>query len=175
MLHISDAMARDIDSGKAAGRDVADFLPDDMAQQLYDMSSPGPVHAENLIPISARQGEDMRRIDPASGSLPKMPATRRVIPAPFKRDRVTGGSHGKKWLLVTAGKVMPGDIITDLGLVTEIEHKLRYTDVADFAEGGAAGPWAADDKVPSGMDVTVTGAGGKAVTWDAGHEVQVFR
>jgi hypothetical protein len=33
-LPISDAMARDIDSGKAKDRDLADFLPDDYAQEL---------------------------------------------------------------------------------------------------------------------------------------------
>jgi hypothetical protein len=178
-LPISDGMAKDIDSGKAATRDLADFLPDNVAQELHDSSNPGPVHAENLIPISPQQGAAMRAIDPESGSLPKFPATRRVLPAKFKRDAVTGGSHGKAWTLVAAGHqqqgIREGDIITEVGLVTEVLRRVRYGSVAEFTDGQPAGSFNAEDQVAEGTDVVVTGMGGKILVYDAGAEVKVFR
>lgn len=179
-LPISNAMGRDIDSGKAAGRDVADFLPDDVAQELYDQttSARAPVHAENLIPISPSEGAAMRQIDPESGSLPRFPATRRVIPAPFQRDCITGGSHGKAWTLVTADQIRKGDIIPDLGLVVDVQDEVRREKIADLVapedlqnvsigspEGFAA----------AGTQHIVTGAGGKVVTFPSHAEVKVFR
>lgn len=180
-LNIPDSLGRDIDSGKAANRDITDFLPDSMSQQLLDMSSPGPVHAENLIPISAQQGAGLRTIDPASGSLPKMPATRRVIPAPYKRDRAVGGSHGKAWMLTTAEKIAPGDIVTDVGLITRVISQVCHDEeqqakaehihlTRDIREGcPACFPPA------TGMEYEVTGAGGKILVYAAGTEVKVFR
>lgn len=176
-LPISDAMARDIDSGKAADRDLADFLPDAVAQELYDASNPGPVHAENLVPISSQQGAEMRRIDPDSGTLPLFPATRRVIPAPYRRDRVTGGSHGKAWTLVTAEQVRKGDIITDLGLVVHVDEQVVHGTVGEFASTAAlsGGHWTRDDEVATGRRYVVTGAGGRQAAFPAGREVKVFR
>lgn len=178
-LPISDGMAKDIDSGKAATRDLADFLPDAVAQELYDSSNPGPVHAENLIPISPQQGAAMRAIDPESGSLPKFPSTRRVLPAPFKRDVVTGGSHGKAWTLVTAERVRPGDIVTDMGLISAVEEQIVYENLDLFVHGESGpehlGTWKPDDKVATGKQYLITGGSGKQVTWPAGREVKVFR
>lgn len=179
-LPISDAMGRDIDKGLAAGRDVADFLPDSVAQEMYDMSHPAPVHAENLVPISAAQAAEMRRIDPASGSLPKFPATRRVIPAPYKRDRVVGGDHGKAWTLVTADKVRKGDIILpDVGMVVSVQERVVYENLDLFAPGESGpqhlGNWKPDDKVATRREYVVTGAGGNVVTYPSHAEVQVFR
>lgn len=182
-LPISNAMGRDIDSGKAASKDLADFLPDSVAQELYDQTTAnrGPVHAENLIPISREQGTDLRRIDPAAGTLPRFPSTRRVIPAPYKRDRAVGGSHGKAWTLVLAGKIVAGDIITDIGLVTAVQERMLYGTVSDFTgqhgdqPADAAGQWAAGDKVATGTEYVVTGAGGRIVAYPASAEVKVFR
>lgn len=176
-LPISDALGRDIDSGKAADRDLSDFLPDDFAQELYDSSHPGPVHAENLIPISPAEGAAMRQIDPASGKLPMFPATRRVIPAPFKRDRVTGGSHGKAWTLVLAPKILPGDIITGIGLVVSVQEKVQHAKLGDFTTTAAlsGGHFTGEDDVATGTEYEVTGAGGNVETYPSSAEVKVFR
>lgn len=184
-LPISDGMAKDLDSGKAVGRDVADFLPDAVAQELYDQSNPGPVHAENLIPISPQQAAEMRTIDPASGTLPKFPGTRRVIPAPFRRDRLVGGSHGKAWCLILADKIVRGDIITDIGLVVSVEEKVRYKSRGEVVEGetgeriGLPGltmaPLVNDIQVAVGRDYVVTGAGGNQRTFGSHEQVKVFR
>jgi hypothetical protein len=170
-LPISDAMARDIDSGRAKDRDLADFLPDDYAQELYDQSQPGPVHAENLVPISPQQGAEMRRIDPESGSLPRFPASRRVIPAPFRRDVVRGGSHGKAWMLLRGEQIRPGDIITEVGLVVDVQQQLRYETKGDVLNDGNADP----TQVAVGTEYTATGKGGNVKTYDANAEVKVFR
>lgn len=176
ILNLTPGMTKDLDSGKAKDRDITDFLPDSMAQELYDQSHPGPVHAENLIPITPAEGAKMRQITP--GSLPKMPATRRVIPAPYKRDRVVGGSHGKAWTLVRGEQVREGDIITGVGLVTNVEVGVVYDDISrhhnhlvDVVVEGCPGCF----PVATATEYTVTGAGGNVVTYVAGAEVKVFR
>lgn len=174
-LPISDAMGRDIDKGIANGRDIADFLPDAVAQEMLDMSRPGPVHAENLIPISPDHAREMRT--QKGDTLPKMPATRRVIPAPYRRDRITGGRHGKSWQEVPPSAIQPGDIITDIGLVVIVGTAIRYESVADnVPEGTELAMWRPEDKVAMSMDVVVTGAGGRAISYRAnGPDVRVFR
>jgi hypothetical protein len=189
-LPISDAMGRDIDSGKAAGRDIADFLPDHVAQEIWDQSNPGPVHAETLVPIS--KAEATRRTTFDGDSMPRFPATRRVIPAPYRRDRVVGGKHGKTWTTLLAGDVRPGDIVPDIGLVVDRSERTVYATREHVTRGEEAfyrplvslvsGP---DGKLPEGHDpddlvaiepaFAITGAGGKVVIFSYRAEVRVFR
>jgi hypothetical protein len=186
-LPISDAMGRDIDAGRMGDRDITDFLPDSVAQEMWDQSRPGPVHAENLVPIS-REEAARRTMLEHDGRLPKMPAPRRVIPAPFKRDRITGGRHGKEWRALAAAGIRTGDIITGIGLVTDAEERVVYATRASVAEGTAqmhrliAGP---GGRLPQGHDpgdlvaigtvIAVRGAGGNAAAYDPSREVRVFR
>jgi hypothetical protein len=161
-LPISDSMARDLDNGKADHRTLDDFLPDTVLQEMKDAQGPkGVVHAEDLVPIS--KADAARRTMFDGEHLPSAPATRRVIPAPYRRDRVTGGKHGKRWQEVAASQVLKCDIIPDVGVVAEVSDATRY-------EGeGALGP------VAVGVDVTVTGVAGRKMTFDAGDSVRVFR
>lgn len=186
-LHISDAMGRDIDKGLAKDRDITDFLPDHVNQALWDAQHPGPVHAENLVPISK---EEARRRTTFNGEeMPRFPATRRVIPAPFKRDRITGGSHGKAWTTIAAAGIVAGDIIPEVGLVTDREERIVYTTRTAVSEGL---PWQsavialpgntlpvppeqAAEMVALGVVIVVLGAGGNARTYDPGAEVKAFR
>lgn len=184
-LPISDSMGRDLDSGRAIGRDVADFLPDSVLQELYDASHPGPVHAENLVPISPAAAKEMRT--QTGDTLPKMPATRRVIPAPYKRDRITGGRHGKKWTTCAAQDIHPGDIITGIGLIVRVERRVVYATREQVAQGMANSATLLgvpgfpvpghdpDDLVAVGEATLVLGAGGNTARYRAAEEVKVFR
>jgi hypothetical protein len=120
--------------------------------------------------------------------MPKFPATRRVIPAPFQRDRVIGGKHGKEWRVLQAQQIQPRDIIPDLGLVTLVEERTVYSTraLAEKGEGWSdpmvGGPndehpagYAPDDLVAIGTAVRVTGAGGKVVVMRPDTEGRVFR
>lgn len=185
-LHISDAMGRDIDRGLAKDRDITDFLPDHVNQALWDAQHPGPVHAENLVPISK---EEARKRTTFNGDeMPRFPATRRVIPAPFKRDRITGGSHGKAWTTIVAAGIVTGDIIPEIGLVTDAEERTVYSHRENVMQGTAwSYPLVArpgnrlpegchpDDLVAIGLVIAVRGAGGNARTYDPGAEVKAFR
>jgi hypothetical protein len=159
-LPITDAMARDLDNGKADNRPIEDFMPDDVLQQMKDAQGP-TVRAQDLLPIS--KAEAARRTAFDGESLPHAPATKRVIPAPFRRDRISGGKHGKSWREMAAESVEVGDIIPDVGLVRAVHKRIRY-------EGeGKLGPIAA------GLDVFVTGGDGRTHRSDARDTVRVFR
>ena len=120
-----------------------------------------PVHAEDLRPISG--AEAARRTTFDGQSLPSMPARRRVIPAPFARPSVRGGSHGKTWQRVRADEVRAGDIVPDVGLVALVHERLRRETVAGRAE------------VATRVEFVLTGAGGVIQAFSPGEQVQVFR
>ena len=121
-----------------------------------------PVHAEDLTPIS--RDEAARRTTFDGQSLPAMPSTRRVIPAPFRRDRISGAEHhGKTWQSVRADQVRAGDIVPDLGLVASAHERLRRETVA-----GVAG-------VPTRVEFVLTGAGGVVRALRPDAQVRVFR
>ncbi len=161
-LPISDSMARDLDNGRADNRSLDDFLPDTVLQSMKDAQDvQGTVHAEDLVPIS--KADAARRTMFDGEHLPHAPATRRVIPAPYRRDRVVGGKHGKKYQDIRANQIRRGDIIPGIGLVIGLEDSIRYDGE------GELGPIAA------GTDVHVQGAGGNEMTYDSGATVRVFR
>jgi hypothetical protein len=174
-LPISDAMARDLDNGKADNRALDDFLPDSVLQSMKDaQDAQGTVHAEDLVPIS--KAEAARRTMFDGEHLPAAPATRRVIPAPYRRDRVIGGKHGKKWNEVRANQILKGDIIPDVGLVTEVEGTVRYETRGEILNSTAPYLCSTDDTlVAVGTDIHVTGAGGNEMTFDSKTNVRVFR
>jgi hypothetical protein len=189
VLDISDALGRDVDrarEGKAAPPPMEAFFSDAALETM--VPDDGPVHAEALAPIS--RAEAARRETFDGSALPGHPVTRRVIPAPFRRDRLVAGRHGKTWQEVRASGVRPGDIIPDIGVVTGISDEIRYMDRSEFppaelAEidalypGGATGadghPLTWGTKVAVGLDYTITGAGGNKLKTDAGTKVRVFR
>jgi len=120
-----------------------------------------PVHAEDLRPISG--AEAARRTTFDGEHLPSMPARRRVIPAPFARPSVRGGTHGKTWQRVRADQVRAGDIVPDVGLVTSVRERLCRETVA-----GVAG-------VATRVEFVLTGAGGVTLAFSPDGQVQVFR
>jgi hypothetical protein len=86
-----------------------------------------------------------------------------VIPAPFRRPRISGGRHGKTWQSVPADEVVPGDMTELVGMVGTVRSMIRREDIA-----GVAG-------VATGTDIMLTGIGGVKVTVDVATRVRVFR
>lgn len=162
-LPVSDSMARDLDNGRADNRSLDDFLPDSALQELKDIQdAQATVRGENLVPIS--RAEAARRTTFDGEHLPStLPKTRRVIPAPYRRDRVIGGKHGKKWQEMTAEQVRRGDIVPGIGLVTWVGSRMRYETVEDVED------------VAVGADIEVWGGDDNHQQYDAKQTVRVFR
>lgn len=149
--------------GKIPAPPIEAFMSDDMVNQIETASQvpKQAVHAETLRPIT--RGEANRRTTITGDTLPSMPAPRRVIPAPFQRPRVNGGTHGKTWQNVRADQVRKGDIIPEIGLVLDVHELLVRETVAEV------------DEVPTRVVFKVTGAGGIERDFAPEHQLQVFR
>lgn len=165
VLQIPDSLGRDLDraaTGKIAAPPLEAFLSDETLQAAKDATdaAAAPVHAQDLKPISP--AEAAARRTQRGESLPSMPAMRRVIPAPHRRPSVTGGSHGKSWRSVRADQVAEDDIIPDLGKVTAVAERQIRERVAGH-------------DVLTGLEVTVTGAGGITRSFAPDAPVRVFR
>lgn len=166
VLQIPDSLGRDLDkaaAGKIAPPPIEAFMSDAALQSAEDATRAAsePVHAEDLKPIS--KAEAARRTTFSGEALPALPATRRVIPAPFQRPSVCGGTHGKTWQRVPARQVAEGDIVPDVGLVADVEERLLRETVAGIAE------------VAVGSEIVVTGAGGAVKAFRPAAQVRVFR
>lgn len=166
MLEISPALERDMAkaaAGKIEAPPIENFLSDATLASVEEATrrAAEPVHAEDLCPIS--RAEASRRTTFDGEHLPGMPAVRRVVPAPFRRERVTGGRHGKTWQPVRADQVACGDMTELVGVVASAEQVVRREDIAGVAD------------VAVGADVVLTGIGGVMVTVDAAASVRVFR
>jgi len=125
-----------------------------------------PIRADQLVPISKADAA-RRTMLTRDGELPLMPATRRVIPAPFQRPRIVVsavGGHQKTWQSVRVDEVQEEDIITDLGRVVAIREIIRRDDIGTVKD------------VAIGVTVVLVGAGGKVAAFDDPYErIQVFR
>lgn len=166
MLEIPASLGRDIDKaaqGKIEAPPIEAFMSDDALQAAHDATTvaAAPVHAEDLKPISAAEAAVQRTFN--GETLPNFPQTRRVIPAPFRRPSVSGGSHGKAWTSVSPDKIRLGDIITDLGLVTDRHEVVIRETVAGVPD------------VPVGLEWSVTGIGGLTRKFRPDAQVRVFR
>jgi hypothetical protein len=166
MLEISPAVARDMEKakeGKIPAPPIEAFMSDDMASKIESASKlpTQPVHAETLRPIT--RGEANRRTTITGNTLPSMPAPRRVIPAPFQRPTVNGGTHGKSWQNVRAGQVAAGDIIPEVGLVFSTHELLERETVAEV------------DGVPTRVSIVVTSISGDRHKFAPEHQLRVFR
>jgi hypothetical protein len=166
MLEISPALERDMEKaaqGKIEAPPIEAFMSDAALQAAEDATraASAPVHAEDLRPISAAEAASRRTFN--GQTLPSLPAPRRVIPAPFRRPRISGGRHGKTWQSVPADEVVPGDMTELVGMVGTVRSMIRREDIA-----GVAG-------VATGTDIMLTGIGGVKVTVDVATRVRVFR
>jgi hypothetical protein len=166
IIEIPDSLGRDVDryrEGKGEAPPMDAFMSDESLAQVEAQTAAAatPVHAEDLVPISA--GEAAERTTIRGETLPRMPTTRRVIPAPFRRPSIRITHHGRAWQPCRAEDVEVGDTVPDLGLVTDRQIVTRYATVAGVPD------------VAIGMKVILTGAGGIEQAFDLTEPVRAHR
>lgn len=164
--YMTDNMKRALDKGKDLP--IEQLVSDTGMAQLEAVKArrAAPIRADQMVPIS--KAEAARRTTlTRDGALPLMPATRRVLPAPFQRPRIvvsSVGGHRKTWQSVRVDEVQVEDIITDLGRVVLIREIIRREDIGAVRD------------VATGVTVVLVGAGGNLAAFDDPHErIQVFR
>lgn len=179
VLEIPDSLGRDVDKareGKIAPPPVEAFMSPAALEQAEKAASTAPVHAEDLRPIS--KAEAGRRTTFDGETLPGVPATRRVIPAPFRRPRIAIDHHGKTWQTVRADQVREGDIVPGLGRVAEAGEMVLYAPRRDFLEP-AEREYLTEDElvepVAHGTAIRVLGAGANVLMLRPHDQVRVFR
>lgn len=172
ILEIPESLGRDVDryhAGRGAAPPVEAFMSDAALEQVeaQTAAASAPVHAEDLVPIT--KAEAARRTTFDGEHLPNMPATRRVIPAPFRRERISlvsleGPTHGREWVNCPVEKITEGDMVVDVGRIAcEPEVFTRYQAVAGVPD------------VAVGVKVKLTGISGNEVVLDIGTRVRAFR
>lgn len=130
------------------------FFSDEALESMVPGSE--PVRAESLAPISPAEAASRSTFN--GSTLPRHPVTRRVIPAPYRRDSIRAGRHGKTWQEALAGTVRPGNMVPDVGMVIAVDQQIRR-----------------EDGIPVGMELVIIGAGGNELVADPGERLRVFR
>jgi hypothetical protein len=169
ILEIPESLGRDVDryrEGKGAAPPVEAFMSDAALEQgdRQTAAAAEPVHAEDLVPITKAEAAARTTFD--GEHLPRVPATRRVIPAPFRRPRFDLDRHGRAWATCRADDVAPGDMVAVGGAafrVASAERVIRYETVAGVPD------------VAIGMKVIITGIAGNQVVFEPGSNVRAFR
>lgn len=157
VLEIPTSLGRDVDrarEGKAPAPPMEAFFSDAALESM--VPDKGPVRAEALTPISPADAARRSTFD--GSTLPKHPVTRRVIPAPYRRDSIRAGRHGKTWQEALADTIRPGNMVPDVGMVIAVDQQIRR-----------------EDGIPVGMELVLIGAGGCELVLDPGDRVKVFR
>ncbi len=166
ILEIPDSLGRDVDAYRAGklkqAPDVEAFMPDAVKEQVAaNTAKAAPIHAEDLTPISGAEAGRRRTFN--GETLPSMPATRRVVPAPFRRPSIHIEHHGRSWQSCRAGDVEPGDAVPDIGLVVAVRTEVTRETVAGVPD------------VATGMKTTLTGAGGIERAFSPEEQVRAHR
>jgi hypothetical protein len=166
IIEIPDSLGRDVDrarEGRGPTPPMEAFMSDASLEQVERQTAAAdiPVHAEDLVPISAAEAQQRTTFD--GQSLPSMPATRRVIPPPFRRPSVNITRHGRSWQPCRAEQVEVGDTVPEVGRVTGRQIVTRYETVAGVPD------------VAIGMKVILTGAGGIEQAFDLQTPLRAHR
>jgi hypothetical protein len=163
--YMTDPMKKALDAGKDLPIEQLVSGPGLEAIEADKARRSAPVRMDQMKAIT--KGEAARRRTQHGESLPNMPATKRVIPKPFQRDRLVVSSsngHQKTWQHVRVDEVQVGDIIPDLGRVVEITEQVRREDIGSVKD------------VATGVTTILVGLGGKVAAFRELHErIQVFR
>jgi len=166
ILEIPDSLGRDVDAyreGRLKEAPPAEaFMPDAVLDQVErNTAKAAPVHAGDLKPISSAEAARRRTFN--GETLPSMPVTRRVIPEPFRKPRISIEHHGRSWQPCQAGRVEPGDTVPDVGLVTAVRTEVVRGTVAGVPD------------VATGMKTILTGAGGIERAFGPEEQVRAHR
>jgi len=163
ILEIPDSLGRDVDrhrAGDGPAPPMEAFLSDGAleAASQATAAATAPVREQDLVPIS--KAEAARRTTFGGEHLPDLPRTRRVLPVPFRRDRIAAGRHGRAWVTCAAGQLEPGDIVPGVGRLVSAVRQTGYAE----APG-----------VVTGMCIYIKGAGGIERVLDPAEPVLAFR
>lgn len=170
ILEIPESLGRDVDAfyaGKRPAPPVEAFMSDAALEQVSRQTAEAaaPVHAEDLTPITKAEATARTTFD--GEHLPKMPATRRVIPPPFQRPRFDLDRHGRDWTTCRVDDVKKDDMVAIGGqafrVACDAELVIRYETIAGIPD------------VAVGMKVIITGIAGNRVPFDPGSNVRAFR
>jgi hypothetical protein len=155
-----------------------------------------PLRGETLRPTTRAHANTLMTGNPQGtlqrGAIPRAPATRRVIPPPFRRERISirvPGEPQSQWRTVRAGDVQAGWIVPGVGRVVSVLRTTRHAAAADkvpvFREELQVQGYTGEDaarlqgmyghtRVAVGIDITLTGPEGASITVDTMAEVQAF-
>jgi hypothetical protein len=167
VITIPDSLGRDVDKareGKIAPPPMEAFMSDAALEQVEQQTAAAaaPLHAEDLVPITRQEGARRTTFD--GETLPNLPATRRVLPPPFRRPQISIDHHGREWASCPVEAVKAGDMVIDVGRVAcDPEEEVQRDTVA-----GVSG-------VAIGMKVILTGISGNRLAYEPGSSVRAFR
>jgi hypothetical protein len=165
MIEISDALGRDVDrfnAGDGPAPPIEAFMSAESIEQVTRQTArTGTVRQEDMVPITP--AEAARRTTFDGEHLPRVPVTRRVLPAPFQRQRFDLDRHGRAWTTCPVEEVAKDDVVPDVGRIADVETVRRHETVA-----GVPG-------VVVGMKVILTGVAGNRVPFEPGESVRAFR
>jgi hypothetical protein len=166
ILEIPDSLGRDVDRARAGtlkgSLPVEAFMSEAALNEVAaNTAKNATVRQEDLVPIT--KAEAARRTTFDGEHLPRVPATRRVLPAPFRRERVSLDRHGRAWQACRADAVQPGDVVPEVGRVREVDTDIRYETVAGVPD------------VATGMKVILVGIDGSRTAFDPAQQVRAFR
>jgi hypothetical protein len=165
MIEISDALARDVDrfhAGDGPAPPIEAFMSEDSLEQVARQTAgTGTVRQEDMVPITP--AEAARRTTFDGEHLPRVPRMSRVLPAPFRRERVDLTRHGRAWTECRADEVAKDDVVPDVGRIAAVEPVLRYETVAGIPD------------VAVGMKVILVGVAGNRVAFNPGDSLRAFR
>lgn len=169
ILEIPESLGRDVDryrEGRGAAPPVEAFMSDAALDQVgrQTAAAAAPVHAEDLVPITKAEAAARTTFD--GEHLPKVPSTRRVIPAPFRRPRFDLDRHGRTWTGCRADAVKKDDMVA----VDGTSFRVASAELVTRRETVAGVPG-----VATGMEVIITGIAGNQVVLAPGSNVRAFR
>ena len=166
ILEIPDSLGRDVDKARAGTLKgelpVEAFMSEQALNEVAQRTAANAtVRQEDLVPIT--KAEAARRTTFDGEHLPRVPATRRVLPAPFRRERVSLDRHGRAWQSCRADAVQAGDVVPEVGRVAGIDTDIRYETVAGIPD------------VATGMKVILVGIDGSRTAFNPAQQVRAFR
>lgn len=166
ILEIPDSLGRDVDrfrAGDGPAPPVEAFMSEAALEEVArNTDAAATVREQDLVPIT--KAEAARRVTFDGESLPRVPSARRVLPAPFRRERVDLTRHGRAWTTCRADQVTPGDVVPDVGRIESAETVRRFEPAGDEGSGVAVG-----------MKILLTGVAGNRAAFEPGEDVRAFR